>query len=159
MDKNILAAIIGLDETEALVIIEPFHDPGERDRRGGIRGAALWAWRIAKAARWRRTFRRPGRVNLEDPGDLGALYAIADIDLQFRTGRHRLISGRLKRADMQESVAGSVAQLDEAKALVALEPFDDCVDARPAWRGASRGLRRYLAPKLDRGVRLGRGES
>ena len=134
MDKNILAAIIGLDETEALVIIEPFHNPGNRNRRGRIRGAALRARRIAKSARRRCAFRRAGGVNLEDPRDLGAFYAIADIDLQFRAGGHRLISRRLKCADMQECVAGSVAQLDEAETFIALEPFDDRVNARSAWR-------------------------
>src|SRR5580700_8210213 len=34
---------------------------------------------------------------------------------------------------MQERVAGSIAQLDEAETLFALEPFDDRVDGRPAW--------------------------
>ena len=48
MDKNILAAIIGLDETKALVVIEPFHYPGNRNRSGRIRGAALRARRITE---------------------------------------------------------------------------------------------------------------
>src|ERR1700720_4438490 len=66
--------------------------------------------------------------------DLSAFHAIADIFLQLRAWGNRLISRGLKRADMQERVAGSIAQLDEAETLFALEPFDDRVDARPAWR-------------------------
>src|ERR1700738_971991 len=66
--------------------------------------------------------------------DLSAFHAIADIYLQLRAGGNRLISRCLKRADMQERVAGSIAQLDEAETLFALEPFDDGVDDRPAWR-------------------------
>src|SRR5580704_19165459 len=66
--------------------------------------------------------------------NLSAFHAIADIYLQLRAGGNRLISRCLKRADMQERVAGSIAQLDEAETLFALEPFDDRVDARPAWR-------------------------
>src|SRR3977135_2474073 len=66
--------------------------------------------------------------------DLSPFHAIADIYLQLRAGRNRLISRCLKRADMQERVAGSIAQLDEAETLFALEPFADRVDARPAWR-------------------------
>src|SRR5580704_4728530 len=66
--------------------------------------------------------------------NLSAFHAIADIYLQLRAGGNRLISRRLKRADMQERVAGSIAQLDETETLFALEPFDDRVDARPTWR-------------------------
>src|SRR5580704_12728069 len=66
--------------------------------------------------------------------NLSAFHAIADIYLQLRAGRNRLISRCLKRADMQERIAGSIAQLDETETLFALEPFDDRVDARPAWR-------------------------
>ena len=43
MDKNILAAIIGLDKSEAFVVIEPFHRPGDRNRGRRIGGAALRA--------------------------------------------------------------------------------------------------------------------
>ncbi len=88
MDKNILSAIIGLDETETLVVIEPFHYPGNRNRSGRIRGAALRARRITESARRRSPFRRSGGVNLKDPRDLGAFDAVADIDLQLRAGGH-----------------------------------------------------------------------
>ena len=90
MDEHILAAVVRLDEAEALVIIEPLHDPGYRDRRGWVRRAPLRAGRITKAAGRRRAFRGASRVNLDDARDLGAFYAIADIHLQLCTGRNRL---------------------------------------------------------------------
>ena len=65
---------------------------------------------------------------------MSAFHAAADIYLQLRAWGNRLVSRCLKRADMQERVAGSITQLDEAETLFALEPFDDRVDARPAWR-------------------------
>lgn len=134
MDKNVLAAVIRLDEAEAFVVIEPFDNPRDRNRGRRIRCAALRAGRIATPARRRRPFRRSSGVNLEDASDLSALHAIADIYLQLRAWGNRLISRGLKRADMQERVAGSIAQLDETETLFALKPFDDRVDARPAWR-------------------------
>src|SRR5450631_1307118 len=108
MDKNILAAVVGLDKSKALVIIEPFHHPGNRNRRGRIGGAALRARRIAKSARRRGPFRGASGVNLDYPRDLSTFRASAHINLQLRAGRYGLISGRLKRADMQECVAGSI---------------------------------------------------
>src|ERR1700731_946235 len=48
MDKNVLAAIIGLDEAEALVVIEPFDRPCDRNRGRRIGSAALRARGSAK---------------------------------------------------------------------------------------------------------------
>jgi len=61
MDKNILSAIIGLDETEALVVIEPFHYPGNRNRSGRIRA------------------RRCGRGESPNPRDGGARSAAPEV--------------------------------------------------------------------------------
>jgi hypothetical protein len=134
MDKNILAAVVRLDKSETLVIIEPLHNPGNRNCRGRIGGASLRAWRIAKSARRRSPFRSASGVNLDDARDLGTFCAIAHINLQLRTRGHGLISGCLKRANMQERVAGSIGQLDEAESFITLKPFDDRVDAGSGWR-------------------------
>ena len=69
-------------------------------------------------------------------------------DLQLGARRHGLITGSLELADMQERIAGPVAELDETKAFVALEPFHSRVDCRGIYATEVRGRERRAAAEL-----------
>ena len=73
---------------------------------------------------------------------LRALRAGADLDLQFRAGRNRLVACVAQGVGVQERVARAAGKLDEAVALVRLEPFDRGVDG---WRAGSHRSRRRSA--------------
>ena len=111
-------------------------------RRGG-RGFAEGALR---------SFDDAGGVDLQHPRDLCALGAGADDNLQLGTRRHRIVARGVQRVGVEEGVALAVGQLDEAVALVGLEPLDDGVDRRtgrrPRCRHAAAHRRRAEAAAI-----------
>ena len=155
MNEHILAAVVRLNEAEALVVVEPLDATGHGDRGGRVRRATRRARRIAERTLWR-TLDRTGRVDFEDPRDLRTLHPVADADLQLRAGRNRLIACGLQGTDVEKRVSGTVRQFDEAEALVALEPLDDgvnrCCRCRPAAhiRGAGRTSTEAAAERRSR---------
>ena len=139
VDEHVLAAVLGDGEAEALVGVEPLHRAVHRRGRARI-GAAAIERRLRRRppAGLRRGGSSAGRIDLEHRGDLAALLALADLDLELGLRRHHVVPGVLQHADVQERVARAVAQLDEAEALLGIEPLDGGVQ-----RGAGR--RRILS--------------
>ena len=142
VDKDVLATVVGLDEAEALILVKPFDRAAYLNSRGWIgHHAARRTRAIAERRALRRTLGSSGGVDLEHARDLHALHAVPDRDLELGARRDGLVAGGLQGPDVQKGIACPVAQLDEAKAFVALEPLDDRIDGR---RGAvgRRGRRR-----------------
>src|SRR5271165_2802304 len=137
VDEHVLAAVFARNEAETLDAVEPLDFAGDRNGCRRIRGNAPRSRRIAERAL--RALDDTGRVDFEHPRHLGALGAGADLDAQFRAGGHRLVPGVLQRIGVQERVALAAGQLDEAVALVGLEPLHDRIDHRGARIDRRRG--------------------
>src|SRR4051812_20792108 len=181
VDEHVLAAVLDGDEAEALGGIVPFDGAGlllgGRAAEAGTAAAArAWAavavaeaaaggrTRVAEAAAAAATepaatataearprrLRRRG-VDLEDLGHLRALLALRGADDELGAGLHLGLPGGLDDAHVQEGVAGAVGHLDEAEALLGVEPFDRRVLRRPGGDRRARRHRRGFAPT---GLRL-----
>ena len=66
-------------------------------------------------------------VHLDHFGDLWALLPLADSDLDASALRHAAVSCCLQQTDVHECL-GSTDHGDKPKALLGIEPFDDCFD-------------------------------
>jgi hypothetical protein len=130
VDEDILAAVVRLNKAKALVVIEPFHRAADFGCRGRIGVAAGRAGLVE--ARRRRALGGARRVDLQHARDLRTLDAVADINFQFGARRDGIITCILQSADMEKRIARAIAEFDEAKPFVALEPFDDRVDGSAA---------------------------
>src|SRR5215208_4441788 len=157
VDEHVLAAVLDGDEAEALGGIVPFDSAGlllggraAEARTAAARACAAVAVAQAAAAgrapvaeaaaattepataaeaRPRRLGRRG--VDLEDLGHLRALLALRGADDELGAGLHLGLPGGLDDAHVQEGVARAVGHLDEAEALLGVEPFDRRVLRRP----------------------------
>src|SRR6185437_14742115 len=127
MDEDILAAIADGDEAEALVGIVPFDGAGHLD---GVREIGRGTLRTG-AERTGTAGRLGGGaalVDVENLGDLRAFLTLADARLDLGAGEHALAAGGFEHGDVQEGVARAVGELDEAEALLRIEPFDHGID-------------------------------
>src|SRR5215218_5623287 len=176
VDEHVLAAVLDGDEAEALGGIVPFDGAGlllgGRAAEAGTAAAARAGAAVAEAAAAGRPPiaeaattaaaepaaaearpRRLGRrgVDLEDLGHLRALLALRGADEELGAGLHLGLPGGLDDAHVQEGVARAVGHLDEAEALLGVEPFDRRVLRRPGGDRRPRRHRRGFAPA---GLRL-----
>src|SRR5215218_1429350 len=180
VDEHVLAAVLDGDEAEALGGIVPFDGAGlllgGRAAEAGTAAAARAGAAVAEAAaagrppiaeaattaaaepaaaaaaaeaRPRRLRRRG--VDLEDLGHLRALLALRGADEELGAGLHLGLPGGLDDAHVQEGVARAVGHLDEAEALLGVEPFDRRVLRRP---GGDRRARRHGRGFAPAGLRL-----
>src|SRR4051812_12016103 len=179
VDEHVLAAVLDGDEAEALGGIVPFDGAGlllgGRAAEAGTAAAARarTAIAVAEAAAAGRTpiaeaaaattatepaaaearprrLRRRG-VDLEDLGHLRALLALRGADDELGAGLHLGLPGGLDDAHVQEGVARAVGHLDEAEALLGVEPLDRRVLRRP---GGDRRARRHGRGFAPAGLRL-----
>src|SRR3954454_25247025 len=181
VDEHVLAAVLDGDEAEALGGIVPFDGAGlllgGRAAEAGTAAAARarTAIAVAEAAAAGRTpiaeaaaattatepaaaadearprrLRRRG-VDLEDLGHLRALLVLRGADDELGAGLHLGLPGGLDDAHVQEGVARAVGHLDEAEALLGVEPFDRRVLRRP---GGDRRARRHGRGFAPAGLRL-----
>ncbi len=72
-------------------------------------------------------------IHRDNSRDLLAFSPWANLHAQFGSGIDSVMPSRLQYRHVQEHVAGAVGQLNEAKALVRIEPLDDGVYRRAAW--------------------------
>src|SRR5215218_2193499 len=177
VDEHVLAAVLDGDEAEALGGIVPFDSAGlllggraaeartaaARARtavavaqaaaagRAPVAEAAAATTEPATAAEARP--RRLGRrgVDLEDLGHLRALLALRGADDELGAGLHLGLPGGLDDAHVQEGVARAVGHLDEAEALLGVEPLDRRVLRRA---GGDRRARRHGRGFAPGGLRL-----
>src|SRR5436190_20359041 len=80
VEEHILAAVLGDDEPEALLTIEPLHRAVDLGSCGGIRTLQV-ARHLRRHPRWRRG--RGACIDLEYRRDLGAFMALTDLDTQL----------------------------------------------------------------------------
>ena len=125
MDEDVLAAVLARHEAETLDVVEPLDFAGDGDRGRGVRGDPARPRRIGERAL--RALSHARRVDFEHASHLRALGAGADLNFEFRARGNRFVTGVMQRVGVQEGVALTAGQLDEAVALVGLEPFDDRV--------------------------------
>src|SRR5215207_4233971 len=178
VDEHVLAAVLDGDEAEALGGIVPFDSAGlllggraaeartaaarARTAVAVAQAAAAGRAPVAEAAAATTTEpataaearpRRLGRrgVDLEDLGHLRALLALRGADDELGAGLHLGLPGGLDDAHVQEGVARAVGHLDEAEALLGVEPFDRRVLRRP---GGDRRARRHGRGFAPAGLRL-----
>src|SRR5271155_3129145 len=127
VDEDVLASVFDCDKAETLRLVEPLDLALERRRGRRVRGGpARRAGRVGKRAP--RTLDCARRVDRYDPGNLRALRAGADDNPHLCARDDSIVSGRMKRSRVQEGVALSVGELDEAETLLLLEPFHDRID-------------------------------
>ena len=156
MDEHVLAAVVAGDEAEALGVVEPFDLAADRDRGRRIgRHAARRPRRVAENERCGRS--TTPAVSTSTTRVTCAPLAPAPTNAQFGARRNRLVARGVQRVGVQERVALAAGQLDEAVALVGLEPFDDSVDRRSRRRDR-RCAARPLARRQSR-LRRGRPRS
>ena len=74
--------------------------------------------------------RRSTRIDAEDLRHLRPLRARAGMHLERRAGRHAAVASALNYAHMEECIAGTVGQLDEAEAFVRVVPLDSSSNER-----------------------------
>ena len=77
---------------------------------------------------------RRALVDRQHLGDLHALVALRGADTELGARGHGLVAGIAQHRDVQEGVAAP-DHLDEAEALLGVEPFDDRVDRRTGGGG------------------------
>src|SRR5260370_17953889 len=85
---------------------------------------------LRRTRRWSWTF-----VHLDQLADLWALQPLADSDLDAGALRHAAVSCCLQHTDVHECL-GSTDHGDKPKALLGIEPFDDCFDRLRSLRPA-----------------------
>src|SRR5262245_57175801 len=90
--------------------------------RDGMRVALVWDASAALASR--------ARIHAEDLRHLRPLRARAGTHLERRPGRHAAVATALNYAHMEECIAGTVGQLDEAEAFVRVVPLDSSSNRR-----------------------------
>jgi len=71
-------------------------------------------------------------IDLENRSHLATLLALTDLDAELGSRSHDIVPGVLQDADVQERITGTIPQLNEAEALLIVEPFDCRLDRRPA---------------------------
>ena len=113
MDKDILPAILARDEAEALCVIEPLDLAGDRNGGRRIRSDAARTRGVAVGAL--RALDNPGRIDLENAGDLRSLGSGPDLNPQLGAGGNRLVAGSVESVGVQEGVALAVCKLDESR--------------------------------------------
>src|SRR4029077_4137755 len=127
MHKDIFAAPIWGDEAKTLVGVVPLHRPNllNRDPIGrGIVCGSLWSGTP------RLLLRRGARIHAEDLRHLRPLRTRAGTHLECRAGRHAAVATALNYAHMEECIAGTIGQLDEAEAFVRVVPLDSSSNGR-----------------------------
>ena len=127
MHKDIFAAPIWGNEAKTLVGVVPLHRPNLLYRgpigRGMVCGS-LWSGTP------RLLLCRSARIDAEDLRHLRPLRARAGTHLECRAGRHAAVATALNYAHMEECIAGTVGQLDEAEAFVRVVPLDSSSNGR-----------------------------
>src|SRR3954469_11283330 len=139
MHEDVLAAAVPDDEPEPLIWVVPLH---RADLLDGdlIRGLK----RSLRPCSPRLLWRRGGHVDIQDLGDLQALLARCRPDFQAGARRHGAVAAALDDTHVEKGITAG-RQLDEAKALFGVIPFDRSLNRR-----ARRGC-------LEPGAALTRG--
>src|SRR5580692_1871461 len=127
MHKDVFAASIWSDEAKTLVGVVPLYRTDLLNRgpigRGMVCGS-LWSGTP------RLLLRRGARIDAEDLRHLRPLRARAGTHLERRAGRHDAVTAALNYAHMEECIARTVGQLDEAEAFVRVVPLDSSSNGR-----------------------------
>jgi hypothetical protein len=130
VDENILVTVLGDDEAEPLIGIEPLHRAIHCGRNARVYTIAtrwhLWApaWWLPRAS--------SACVDLENCGHLPTLLTLTDLDAKLGSRSYDIVPGVLQ--DAKERIARAIPQLNKSEALLFIEPFDSGVD-----RGTARG--------------------
>src|SRR5262245_29211325 len=140
VDEDVLAAILGHSEAEALVGIEPLHCSRKRGCCARIGPHAIVRPFRSRPPAWCR--RGAARIHLENGSDLATLLPLGHLNLQFGLRCDGLVPRVLQDPNMQESVARTVGELHEAETLFRVEPFDRRVQR---WTGRRRIMPRRPA--------------
>src|ERR1700730_4942220 len=127
MHKDIFAAPIWGDEAKTLVGVVPLHRPNLLNRGPIGRGMVCGSLRSGTP---RLLLCRGARIHAEDLRHLRSLRARAGTHLERRAGRHTAVATALNYAHMEECIAGTVGQLDEAEAFVRVVPLDSSSNRR-----------------------------
>src|SRR3954447_11540266 len=138
MHENILAAAVPDDEAEPLIWVIPLHRAGLLD--SGLVGGLTRSLRPCSP---RLLLQRGRGVNTQDLGNLQAFLARCRPDFQAGARRHGTVAAALDDAHVEKGITAG-RQLDEAKALFGVIPFD---------RGLNRRTRRR---RLEPGAALTR---
>ena len=124
VDEHVLAKVVAGDESEASRAVKPLDLAGQIDRRSTRRGSAVAA---AVPAVRRRSWRRPrspappARPREPEPND-GA---------KLRARGQSFAPDPAQGLEMHESVASAARLLDEAIALLGVEPLHRRLDRQP----------------------------
>jgi hypothetical protein len=126
VDENVPAAVLRTDEAEPLIRIVPLY--GARHLDGGAQiGCSPWLPRSRRLCAERLTLRRSwsgsALVNRQDLIDLAPLLPLSNPHLQGRAGADSLDAGRLQGIGVEEGVARSIRQFNEAEALFPVVPL------------------------------------
>jgi hypothetical protein len=98
-------------------------------------------------------------INLENRAHLATLLALTDLDAELGLRSHDIVPSALQDANVQECITRAIPQLNEAEALLCIEPFYSGVDRRAA-RGRilagcpSKCLARRLVAPVTRAERI-----
>jgi len=124
--EDILTAPIGADEAKPLAGVVPlygtkFLDLGSIDRR---------ICRAFRPCPPRLLLRRGTDIHTEDLRHLRPLRSGPGAHLKRRAGRHAAVAAAFDDAHVQEGIARTVGQFDEAEALIRVVPLDGTSDGR-----------------------------
>ena len=137
MDVHLAAAFVRHDEAEPTCRVEELDGarqlPGEGRRHAGLRVRIAG---VDEPAAVRRAGSRDRGLDGEDPRQLGTAVALHDFAGDRRALAQRVVAGRLNGGQVAEHVIGPVLRLQEAVALVGMEPFDRCADLAAGNGGA-----------------------
>jgi hypothetical protein len=128
MGENVLAAPVPDDEAEPLIWAVPLYRADLLD--SGLVGGLT---RSLRPCAPRRLLERGGRIDTQDLGDLQALLAWCGPDFKAGARRHGAVAAALDDAHVEKGITAG-RQLDEAKALFGVIPFDRGLNRR-ACRG------------------------
>jgi hypothetical protein len=73
-------------------------------------------------------FASPACIDLQHRSHLATLLALTDLDAELGSRSHDIVPGVLQDANVQERITRAIPQLNEAEALLIVEPFDCRVD-------------------------------
>ncbi|CAK0778659.1 hypothetical protein WCLP8_730012 [uncultured Gammaproteobacteria bacterium] len=134
MHKHILTGIVGGNEAEALVRLEPLHGPfylssrtGSLSSPTGSLGSHTVLARTGTAPKSPAITggnRRPFAQNFDQPGHLRALGAGREVTEDFGSITNGLQSGPVQNRYVQEGIRRAIDRSDETKAFGDVEPFD-----------------------------------